>query len=106
MGAMRALQLTPTGELDRLASNYSLASRSPHLSDLERSAILAGIYSELAERDALHKSVFRFATERERLQTVIESQESQIFGLECQVRALEDLLKQENKEDGKVKSRT
>ena len=55
---MQTLQMTPTGELEKLAALYGAAGLSPHLNDLERDAVLAAIQTELVERDAVHKAVF------------------------------------------------
>jgi hypothetical protein len=56
------------------------AGGSARLTGFERSAVLAGIQAELLERDATRRSVFRFASERERLQAVIEQKERDISG--------------------------
>ena len=100
------LQLTPTSELELLASVYSLAGNSPELSDLERSAILKAIEVELAERRATCISAFQFASEFDRLQAVIEGKEEKISRLECEISLLEDLLEQEKKANGRAKGQS
>jgi hypothetical protein len=104
MSAATVLQSRSTSELESLAGAYALDSDSSKLTDFERSAILAGIQVELLERDTTRKDAFQFATERERLQAVIEDKEKRIFDLQCEVSLLEDLLEQERKANGKAKS--
>ena len=89
---MQTLQMTPTGELEKLAALYGAAGLSPHLNTLERDAVLAAIQTELAERDAVHKAVFRFSSEKECFRAVIEHKEDQIFHLKVEVNALDALL--------------
>jgi hypothetical protein len=81
----------PTGELDALASEYTLTNGSK-LGDFERSAILKGIQAELDDRIAPWKSGFRFASEIERLQVALEAKEDEIFQLEFKISMLEDEL--------------
>ena len=104
MSAATVLQSRSTSELESLACAYALDSDSSKLTDFERSAILAGHTGRALERDTTRKGAFQFATERERLQAVIEDKEKRIFGLQREVSLLEDLLERERKANGKAKS--
>ena len=79
MKTPRALQSTPTTKLEALATKYAEVCTSSHLNDFERAAIVAGINSELLARDTTRQGLFRFASQSEQLQAVIESRKNEIL---------------------------
>jgi hypothetical protein len=98
------LQMTSTGELERLVSVYSLTSLSPHLSDFERDAVIAAIRDELGERDMIRKGFFQFSNEREYPWDVIDYKEHQLCHLEDEVNALDAMLEATMNSESKDKS--
>jgi hypothetical protein len=99
---MSTVQSTPTAELERLASAYTLAGAFRHLNEFERSAVLSGIHAELASRGFALENHFQFADEAElrgiladALKVVMaeaKEKEQETLVLEGEVMLLEDQL--------------